>query len=63
MAVVQQHVAGFHTDPSTKKSAIFLKYEFLFASTYRWAVPHDKEERKILFHKLISYQSSRKRWL
>ena len=57
-------VARFHTYPSTKKKCdFFLKCEFLVPSTSRWAVPHDKEGRKILFHKVMCYKSSRKWWL
>jgi len=63
IAVVQQHVwHNFIQTPSQKKKCdFFLKSEFLFTSTSSWEMPHDIEGDKILFHKVISYKSSRKR--
>lgn len=64
VAVVHQHVwQDFIQTPAQKKSVIFLKSETLVPSTSSWAVPCDKEGRKILFHKVICYKSSRKRQL
>jgi hypothetical protein len=66
IAGVQQHVwQDFKQTPAQKKKNcnFFLKCEFLVTSTSSWAMPHDKEGHKILFHKVICYKSSRKRQL